>query len=182
MILIAFGANIPGPLGSPEQTIRAVPQFLEDNAVSLLLSSSLYFTPPVGPGRQEAYVNAVAIVKTDLAPATLLNVFHRIEFQCGRRRSTRWGPRRLDLDLLAYNRMVTGKWRRQATGRGAALILPHPNLAQRSFVMRPLAEIAPEWRHPYAGVTAAKTWQRMKSTRQAKNITRICGPEWMETL
>ena len=95
---------------------------------------------------QPRYVNAVALVETRLEPAALLAALHRIEAGFGRIRKKRWEARILDLDLLAYGSLLqTGQ--NQTSGP----ILPHPRLHERAFVLLPLAEIAPEWRHPGTG-------------------------------
>ncbi|MBZ0216392.1 MAG: 2-amino-4-hydroxy-6-hydroxymethyldihydropteridine diphosphokinase [Fimbriimonadaceae bacterium] len=180
MILIAFGANLTGPFGSPTDTIRVAARFLTAERIYLQNVSSLYLTPPFGPGRQPPYVNGVGVVKTELAPSVLLNALHRIEFRCGRRRSVKWGPRTLDIDLLAYNRMVSGAGSFGARHEGIPLLLPHPEMANRAFVMRPLVELAPHWVHPAIGLSAVKLWHRLAPSREAREIRKICGPEWAE--
>lgn len=90
------------------------------------------------------FLNAVAMVGTALGPDRLLEVLHRIEARLGRVRDLANAPRPIDLDLIAYGREV----------RAGALVLPHPRAAERLFVMGPLAEIAPEWRHPVDGRSA----------------------------
>lgn len=178
MILIAFGANLNGPFGTPVNTIRTAAGFLAGEAIELCDVSSLYSTPPFGPGRQPRYVNGVGLVRTDLAPSVLLGALHRIEFRCGRRRSFKWGPRALDLDLLAYNRLVTDSADHRGRRDGLPLLLPHPEMANRAFVMAPLAELAPQWLHPRTGITALKSWQRLERSMEATKIHKICGPEW----
>jgi 2-amino-4-hydroxy-6-hydroxymethyldihydropteridine diphosphokinase len=93
-------------------------------------------------------VNGVAILDTTLSPAALLAVLHRIEAAFGRTRRVRNEARVIDLDLLAYHDRVSGP--------GESPVLPHPRLAERAFVVQPLAEIAPDWRHPGDGRTAAE--------------------------
>jgi 2-amino-4-hydroxy-6-hydroxymethyldihydropteridine diphosphokinase len=89
---------------------------------------------------QAPYINAVAAIATELSPEALMDKLHGIEYRAGRRRGPRWGPRTLDLDLLDYHGLI----RQEATG----IILPHPGIAERIFVLKPLAEIAPSWVHP----------------------------------
>lgn len=101
--------------------------------------SPLYRTEPIGPPGQPDYINAVAALETRLSPRRLLAELHRIERRQGRIRPRRWGPRTLDLDLLLYGR------RRRRT---LHLMLPHPRLHQRRFVLRPLADLAPTLRVP----------------------------------
>ena len=95
---------------------------------------------------EPAFLNAVAWVETDLEPQDVLKALLEIETAFGRRRSVPNAPRTLDLDLIAYGRRVIDE---------PNLVLPHPRAAQRLFVMGPLAEIAPDWRHPITGETAA---------------------------
>jgi 2-amino-4-hydroxy-6-hydroxymethyldihydropteridine diphosphokinase len=105
-------------------------------------------------------VNAVAMIDTHLPPAALLARLHAIERAAGRRRAIKWGPRTLDLDLLDYHGLVRG-WQRSPAVTGGP-ILPHPGIADRIFVLSPLAEIAPAWRHPQLHVTAAQLLRRIQ--------------------
>jgi 2-amino-4-hydroxy-6-hydroxymethyldihydropteridine diphosphokinase len=113
---------------------------------------------------QAAFLNAVAAVETRLSPAVLLDVLQAIEAQRGRERSPRaerWGPRTLDLDLLLYGDAVV------ATER---LTVPHPRLAERAFVLRPLCDLAPQVRHPVLGRTLAELLAEPEVQAQAGEI------------
>lgn len=141
MILIALGANLPGPAGEPARTLKHALGKLDSKGVKIRNISSFYKTPawpdPVDP----AYVNAVARIETALQPVELLALLHSVETELGRLRSVTNAPRTLDLDLLDYDgRVMNG-----------GLVLPHPRIGERSFVLVPLAEIAPDWRHPVSG-------------------------------
>ena len=109
---------------------------------------------PLGPGRQAPYLNAVLLLEAHLAPAALLRLLKRIERRAGRRFGPHWGPRCLDIDILDYGGRRLG-WppRRRERGR---LILPHPEMHRRAFVLVPLLEIAPHWRHPVLASPAAR--------------------------
>jgi 2-amino-4-hydroxy-6-hydroxymethyldihydropteridine diphosphokinase len=101
------------------------------------------------------FVNGVALIRTALGPEPLLALLHRIETRLGRRRRVRWEARVIDLDLLAYEDRVLG------TGGGRAPELPHPRLRERAFVLLPLAEVAPGWRHPATGESVEEMIQAL---------------------
>lgn len=146
MILIGLGGNIPSKVGAPDATIAAAIEELEKAGVSVTARSRAYRTAPVPVSDQPWFVNQVITVATKLSPRDLLALMHRIEAQFGRERRQVDGPRTLDLDLLAYGERV------QPGGDGEP-ILPHPRLSHRAFVLRPLADVAPGWRHPITGET-----------------------------
>ncbi|MFN4282623.1 MAG: 2-amino-4-hydroxy-6-hydroxymethyldihydropteridine diphosphokinase [Alphaproteobacteria bacterium] len=147
MIFIALGANLPSRAGSPRETLTAALADLQAAGVRILARSGFWETAPVPASDQPWFVNAVAAVETDLDPAALLALLHKIEADYGRERLAVNGARTLDLDLIAYHDRVN-------PGPDAP-ILPHPRAHQRAFVLRPLAEVAaevaPDWRHPASG-------------------------------
>jgi 2-amino-4-hydroxy-6-hydroxymethyldihydropteridine diphosphokinase len=133
--LIALGGN----LGDARAIMdRAITSFCDGNDVRLKARSSDYRTPPWGVTEQPPFINACIAVETELRPRELLARAHATERAFGRdrRREQRWGPRILDIDLLAYDDLLV---------REPDLILPHPRLFERAFVLVPLAEIAAEW-------------------------------------
>ena len=141
MILIALGANLPGPAGEPASTLNHALGQLGGKGVKILKLSSFYETPAWPDRTDPAFINAVAAVDTALQPVELLALLHGVETELGRLRSVPNAPRTLDLDLLDYDgRVMEGE-----------IFLPHPRIAERSFVLVPLAEIAPGWRHPVSG-------------------------------
>lgn len=144
MILIGLGSNLDGPWGTPRQAVEWALQALNSGPVKLRQASRLRITAPFGRLNQPDFVNAVALVDTQLSPDALLRRLHMIEREAGRARRLRWGPRTLDLDLLDYHGVVRPK----RTLSIKPLVLPHPGMAERSFVLEPLEEIAPQWRHP----------------------------------
>lgn len=137
---IALGANIPSPAGTPRQTLDAALLRLAELG-SLTARSSYYETAPVGFADQPAFVNAAAALETNLTPEDLLNHLLDIERNFGRDRTHGIpnGPRTLDLDLILYGDRILNT---------EDLQLPHPRMAERSFVLLPLAEIAPSRIHP----------------------------------
>lgn len=146
-IYIGLGSNLPSPRhGTPAQVIEAALAALAAAGIAVRRRSRLWRSAPIPASDQPWFVNAVAELATSLAPAELLRRLHGIEAAFGRVRATRNAARILDLDLLDYRGAVQ-------TGAGDEPVLPHPRLAERAFVLRPLAEIAPDWRHPTSGRT-----------------------------
>jgi 2-amino-4-hydroxy-6-hydroxymethyldihydropteridine diphosphokinase len=141
MILIALGANLPSHAGSPAQTLRASLAMLSENAVRPVSVSNFYASPAWPNPSDPSFVNAVARVETSLDPAALMELLAQIENHFGRVRKTRNAPRTLDLDLLDYDGRVSE----------GPPVLPHPRIEARDFVLMPLRDAAPDWRHPVSG-------------------------------
>ncbi len=139
-IFIALGANLPGPAGPPRATLETALARLAAAGVRIVRRSRWYRSPAWPDPAEPEFVNAVAEVQTALDGADLLGLLHEIEDALGRTRGRPNAARAIDLDLLDMRGAVEGG------GRGIAL--PHPRMHRRAFVLRPLAEIAPEWRHP----------------------------------
>ena len=163
--IIALGANLPSPAGAPRETLRAALSTLANSGFVVERASRIYSTPAMPADSCPDYANAVALANGFADPEDFLGVLHGIEERFGRERKERWGPRRLDLDLLdaggaVYPDLATYlHWRDASPDELAAtapetLILPHPRIAERAFVLVPLTEIAPDWRHPVSGKTA----------------------------
>lgn len=142
MIYVALGANLPGTLGAPRATCEAALAMLEARGINILRCSRWYRTAPVPVSDQPWYVNAVVMVETGLPPAQLLDVLHEIEEALGRVRTVANAARVIDLDLLAYRDRIAGP---------PGPVLPHPRLHERAFVLLPLRDVAPVWRHPVSG-------------------------------
>jgi 2-amino-4-hydroxy-6-hydroxymethyldihydropteridine diphosphokinase len=158
-LLLGLGANIAGPWGSPEATLARAIAALAQAGLPELARSHVYRTRPVGGGRQPDFLNAVLATRARVAPFQLLRLLKALERQAGRRPGRRWGPRPLDIDILDYGGRRLG-WPGARRGR-ARLILPHPELHRRAFVLVPLAEIAPAWRHPVLGASASALLPRL---------------------
>lgn len=144
-VIVALGGNLARD-GAPVQAVleAALTRFPEEGMEVVKRSAwwrSAAWPDPTAP----PYLNGVAMVRTALTPIEVMQTLLRIETAFGRRRSEPNAPRTLDLDLIAYGRRVIDE---------PGLVLPHPRAAERRFVMGPLAEIAPDWRHPVSGETA----------------------------
>ncbi len=138
---------MPSGAGSPRITLEAALAALEEAGVRIVKRSSWYTSAPVPASDQPWYVNGVVAGETSLGPEALLELLHGVEAAFGRVREEKNGARTLDLDLLAHGNTVQ---------TAQSPLLPHPRLHERAFVMVPLAEIAPEWRHPVLDRTAAE--------------------------
>jgi len=149
-IYIALGANLPSHFGAPRVTLETALDMLAAEKVAVRKRSSWWRSAAVPASDQPDFINGVAEVDTDLAPAALLGLLHRVETICGRLRQQRWEARPLDLDLLDYRGRVEA-----GDPAAESPVLPHPRLPERLFVLLPLQEIAPDWRHPVSGAALA---------------------------
>jgi 2-amino-4-hydroxy-6-hydroxymethyldihydropteridine diphosphokinase len=146
---IGIGAN----MGRAAETCRTAVGMLGDiPGVRFLRSSSLYRTEPVGPKDQGWFINAVAEIRTSLPPRILLKGLKEIERRMGRTEGVKWGPRVIDLDILLYGQEVI---------REGDLVIPHPELHRRRFVLVPLCELASYAIHPAFGVSARGLLDRL---------------------
>lgn len=162
---VALGGNLPSDVGPPDQTLAAAITALENADIAVRARSRFFATPCFPAGAGPDYVNAVIEVECSLSPEDLLGVLHEVEAKFHRKREQRWGMRTLDLDLLSFGDQVWPDllayeaWRNlppedQINHAPDQLILPHPRLQDRAFVLVPLCDIAPEWVHPVLKRTA----------------------------
>lgn len=160
--LIALGSNATSSHGDPKATLTAALATIPNVAVDILAKSQIFRTPAFPPGSGADFANAAIKVETSLSEYELLHHLHSIEADFGRTRRIRWDARVLDLDLLAMGDRVLPsrnaflRWKNmsleeQMQEAPDQMILPHPRLQDRSFVLVPLAEVAPNWRHPVLG-------------------------------
>jgi 2-amino-4-hydroxy-6-hydroxymethyldihydropteridine diphosphokinase len=162
VILIGLGGNLDSPrFGPPRATLTAALDALVAARIRILSRSSWYESEPVPASDQPWFVNAVAALETGLEPAPLLAQLQAVEARLGRVRHGRNAARSIDLDLLDHSgRLIETPF----------LTLPHPRLHERRFVLMPLAEIAPEWRHPRLGLSARELLSRLPAGQRVRRI------------
>ena len=163
-VFLSLGSNVGR---RPDNLRRALRMLRDDPDISVLRASRLYSTSPVGYTAQREFINGVLELRTRLAPRELLGRLQAIEERMGKSTPFRNGPRRIDVDLLLYGERVL---------RERGLLVPHPRLHRRRFVLEPLAELAPRITHPALGKTAA----RLLALLGTDERVRPWGP-WGET-
>jgi 2-amino-4-hydroxy-6-hydroxymethyldihydropteridine diphosphokinase len=135
-VYIGLGSNLAGVMGEPvEQLEQALETLAKHSQITLVNLSSNYKTKAIGPGAQPDYINAAALIETQLDPLDLLDQLQFIEQQHERERAVRWGARTLDLDILMYGNLTIDTPR---------LTIPHPRIADRAFVLAPLLDLNPD--------------------------------------
>ncbi len=166
MILIALGANLPSRFGDPADTLLAAIEAIEARNIKVLQSSRIWLTAPVPfDADQDWYHNSVIAVETNLSPLDLLQRMFDIEVEFGRVRDKKNEPRVLDLDLIAYHDEIIVD--------GERLILPHPRMHERLFVLKPLQDINENWVHPKSGQNVDMMLRHCSKDQQAKPIEEL---------
>lgn len=179
--LIALGSNVTSRHGNPQDTLTKALSALDGGPVRILARSRLYQTPcfPVGAGPD--YVNAAVLIETRLSPEALLAHLHAIEAEFDRVRTARWASRTLDLDLVLMDQKIRPdqptlrEWvnfsvHEQAKNVPETLILPHPRLQGRAFVLVPAAELWPDWTHPLTGRSLAEMRDALPEATRAEVV------------
>ena len=149
LVYIGFGSNIGDRLAHIQNAIHAL---AETEGITLQKISSVYQTDPVGYETQAQFLNGVAAIQTDLPPLSLLRSLKDIEASVGRQHRIRWGPREIDLDILMYGDLCL---------HTEKLVIPHPEMHLRRFVLVPLVEIAPALVHPVLKETVQTLLERL---------------------
>ena len=144
-IIVALGGNLADGASALRDRLEAALAALPDEGLRVVQRSRFWRSAAWPDPSDPAFLNAVALVDTLLDPAQTMAALHRVEALFGRRQTGLNAPRTLDLDLIAFGRRICS----------GPLVLPHPRAAERMFVMGPLAELAPDWRHPVSGLRAA---------------------------
>lgn len=185
--LIALGSNENSVWGDAGETVQKAMLEVSELASNVVKSSGLFSNPAFPAGSGPDYVNAAMAISTTLSAADLLSALHQIEAGAGRRRTRRWGQRTLDLDLIAVNDLVLPDaqthqyWRelQAAEQQNVApdrLILPHPRLQDRAFVLVPLLDVAPDWRHPILDRSIAEMCAALPDEMRAE-VVRLTRPD-----
>ena len=145
MIYLALGSNLSGDFATSQQLIAAAIDNLPLCGAHVVRRAPLYRSAAVGPkidGREQGdYINTMVAVRSVVPATALLRRLHVLEAAFGRERRVQWGPRTLDIDIVSYHDEI----------HTHMALIPHPRLADRAFVLRPLRDIAPGWRHPISG-------------------------------
>ena len=164
-IFVSLGANTQGCWGAPDDTLCRLVQELERCGVNVVACSPVYLTRPhTGAGLMPAFYNAAIAIRANRPVGSLLRLMKLIERRAGRRPGPRWGRRPLDLDIIDHGGRILN-WP-APTRPGGPLVLPHPLMHRRGFVLVPLADIAPHWRHPVLGVSATEFLAREPGLRR----------------
>lgn len=177
LAFVALGANLPSPrFGPPQATLEAALAAMAPRIGPLIARSRWFESEPVPKSDQPWFVNGVASLKTDLKPLNILKILHDIEREFGRVRRARWEARLLDLDLLAVDEQVLPDREGWASAPANAFRLPHPRLRERRFVLLPLLDVAPDWRHPVTGEGVGEMLAKLPAGEVVRPLQGILKP------
>ncbi len=159
---LGIGSNLGDPVQNCREALRQISTL---NGSEVLRRSSLYRTEPVGVEAQGWFVNGVVEIRTAFPAAQLLKALQWIERSMGRERTERWGPRVIDIDILLFGQQIVNS---------EGLVIPHPEMHRRRFVLEPMNEIAPYVIHPLYGVSMRGLLDRLEGHRAVERI----GEDW----
>jgi 2-amino-4-hydroxy-6-hydroxymethyldihydropteridine diphosphokinase len=151
-VIIAIGTN----LGNRKENIETAIQKIKENGINIEKVSPIYETPPYGYTDQPAFLNCAVLAKTILSPHKLLDTLLSIEKEMGRVRKIHWGPRIIDLDIIFYDNLIIDE---------PDLKIPHPDMQNREFVLKPINDIAPCFVHPKFCKTVKTLYRELKSEK-----------------
>ncbi|WP_373050546.1 2-amino-4-hydroxy-6-hydroxymethyldihydropteridine diphosphokinase [Thalassovita aquimarina] len=177
-VLIALGANLPLDGDLPADTLRKAIRILRAGGLDVVEESRFFKTPCFPAGAGPDYINAAIRCRTDWRPEKILEFLHKVEMDFGRVRLSRWGGRTLDLDIIAIDNQISPdrdavrQWMelpvaQQMQAAPKQLILPHPRIQDRAFVLVPLADVAPGWKHPLLGKTVTELCDELPAEARA---------------
>lgn len=154
VVALSLGSN----LGDRLTLLRKAVASLKKEGLVIKAASDVFETPPWGMENQPPFLNACIVAETGLSPKKLLELLKKLEGDLGRTAGRRWGPRIIDIDIIFYDDLVFNS---------DNLTIPHQHMAQRPFVLVPLAQAAPEWKHPATGLTAAEMSRELSEDERA---------------
>lgn len=152
LLVLSLGSN----LGDRFSNLLRARQALATHFGREYGASRIYDTAPWGKSDQPGFLNQILVFEVNLRPMMVLDTILRIESDLGRVRREKWGPRIIDIDVIFYGELIF---------EGDALRVPHPHMQERAFVLEPLAEVLPQFRHPLLNLTVSEMWDRLRSVR-----------------
>ncbi|MFL4469921.1 2-amino-4-hydroxy-6-hydroxymethyldihydropteridine diphosphokinase [Tateyamaria armeniaca] len=175
--LVALGSNVQSDVRSPAETLKLAVSEMETMGAVICAQSRLFATPAIPIGNGPDFVNGVVAIESGWSAREVIANLHDIEARLGRRRAERWGARIIDLDLLAMDDLILPdvatlrRWMdlpfdQQQQKAPGQLILPHPRMHQRGFVLIPLADVAPDWKHPIIRQTVIQMRDALPETER----------------
>jgi len=159
MDMEAVGIGLGSNMGDRLNNLRIAVQLLKNAGFNVKRQSDVFETPHFGVKEQPYFLNACLLAESDMGPKEILRLLKSIELKVGRKPRMRWGPREIDLDILFIDHLVY---------RDDELTIPHPRLQERSFVIVPLFQICPKWKHPLLGVTVEDLYRNVNISKIVK--------------
>ncbi|MBC7322440.1 MAG: 2-amino-4-hydroxy-6-hydroxymethyldihydropteridine diphosphokinase [Acetomicrobium sp.] len=159
MDMEGVGIGLGSNMGDRLNNLRTAVQLLKNAGFIVKKQSDVFETPPFGVKEQPYFLNACLLAESDMEPKKILRLLKSIELKMGRKRRMRWGPREIDLDILFMDNLIY---------RDDELAIPHPRLQERPFIIVPLFQICPKWKHPLLGVTVEDLYRSVNISEIVK--------------